>query len=106
MSRRTQIPKPVETQVLLASGRRCCLCVFLESRESVRKGQIAHLNRNPKDPRFENLVFLCLDHHDEYDGKTSQAKGLTPDEVRAYRDSLYSKNDPHGKWLTQVASPL
>jgi hypothetical protein len=38
---------------------------------------------------LENLVWLCLEHHDEFDSHTSQSKGLTPEEVRAYRDRLY-----------------
>ncbi len=85
--------KSVEKDVLTASRRRCCLCVFLACRDEVRKGQIAHLNRDRSDYRFENLVFLCLEHHDEYDGRTSQSKGFTPEEVRAYRDRVYRKND-------------
>lgn len=61
-------------------------------RDDVRKGQIAHLNHDPSDSRFQNLVFLCFDHHDEYDGRTGQSKGLTLEEVREYRDRLYSRN--------------
>jgi hypothetical protein len=101
MSRRRATRKSVETYILLASRRRCCLCFFLKSRDEERKGQIAHLNHDPSDPRFDNLVWLCLEHHDEYDGKTSQSKGFTPDEVRAYRDQLYARNDPQGKWKAQ-----
>jgi hypothetical protein len=54
-----------------------------------RKGQIAHINRDPSDNRSENLVFLCLDHHDEYDRPTRLAKGLTSGEVLAHRSRLY-----------------
>lgn len=97
MSDRRRMPKSLETKVLLASGRRCCLCVFLDHRDEVRKGQIAHLNHDPADSRFENLVWLCLEHHDEYDGRTSQSKGFTRDEVREYRDKLYDRYDPEAK---------
>lgn len=91
MSRSRQPPgREVEKQVLVASRRRCCLCFFLNGRNEVRKGQIAHLNRDATDSRFENLVFLCLEHHEDYDGRTSQAKGFLPGEVREYRDHLYS----------------
>src|SRR5437899_1178647 len=106
MSRRRPTHKSVETDVLLASRRRCCLCVFLKNRDEERRGQIAHLNHDPSDPRFENLVWLCLEHHDEYDGKTSQSKGITPDEVRTYRDQLYARNDPQGKWKAQSDAQL
>lgn len=106
MSRRKSIPKQLETDVLLASGRRCCLCVFLKQLDEVRKGQIAHLNRDPKDFRFDNLIWLCLEHHDEYDSNTSQSKGLTTGELRAYRDKLYLLNDPQGKWQVQAKTQL
>lgn len=91
MNDRRPVPRSVEKEILLASRRRCCLCVFLNQRDEVRRGQIAHLSRDPRDSRVENLVWLCLEHHDEYDGRTSQSKGLTPDEVRAYRDKLYAR---------------
>lgn len=106
MIQRKQIPKAVETEVLLASRRRCCLCVYLEHRDGVRKGQIAHLNHDSSDPRFENLVYLCFEHHDEYDGTTSQAKGLTSDEVRAYRNRLYGQGAEQNKWMVQSNEPF
>lgn len=57
----------------------------------MQKGQIAHLDQNNENADEDNLVFLCLDHHDEYDGKTSQSKGLKENEVRHYRDELYNE---------------
>src|SRR5919109_1761377 len=93
MGKRKSIPNSVKAKVLLASRRRCCLCFFLENIDKERKGQIAHLNHNRSDSRFENLVWLCLEHHDEYDGKTSQSKGLMLEEVREYRDRLYAHSD-------------
>ncbi len=91
MSVRQKIPKSIETNLLLASGRRCCLCVFLLRRDEVRKGQIAHLNHDPSDFSFDNLAWLCLEHHDEYDSRTSQSKGFTLPEIKAYRDRLYAR---------------
>jgi hypothetical protein len=93
---RKAIPKSVETEVLINSRRRCCLCVFLSGRDEVRKGQIAHLSQDAEDSQLENLVWLCLEHHDEFDSRTSQAKGLTSDEVREYRDRLYAINRSKG----------
>jgi hypothetical protein len=106
MRRRRSVLNAVQTDVLLASRRRCCLCVFLDRLDTERKGQVAHLNHDPRDRRFENLVFLCLEHHDEYDGKTSQSKGYTADELRTCRDRLYMENDPHGKWRAQTVERL
>lgn len=53
------------------------------------KGQIAHLDQDPSNNAEDNLVFLCFDHHDDYDGKTRLAKGLRESEVRHWRDELY-----------------
>jgi hypothetical protein len=79
----------VETQVLTASQRKCCLCYYLAEVRTHRKGQIAHLNQDPSNSDFENLVWLCLEHHDEFDSQTSQSKGFTVQEVKTYRDRLY-----------------
>jgi len=65
------------------------LCFYLCDRRKVCKGQLAHINHRSEDSRFENLVFLCLEHHDEFDSRTSQSKGLSEAEVRTYRDHLY-----------------
>ena len=88
MAKRTKVPKTTETKVLLQSRRRCCLCVALRDDSAVKKGQIAHLDKDPNNNDIFNLVYLCFEHHDEYDGTTSQSKGLTELEVRTYRDQL------------------
>lgn len=88
-NKRLTIPKKVENEVLLKSGRRCCLCWALKGNSNVRLGQIAHLDHNPQNNEFDNLAFLCFDHHDKYDVKTSQSKRYKPAEVKSYRDKLY-----------------
>jgi FtsZ-binding cell division protein ZapB len=55
----------------------------------VKQGQIAHLDQNPANSTAESLAFLCLRHHDQYDTRTSQSKGLTIQEVKAYRTELH-----------------
>ena len=86
---RRAIPKDIEKQVLVASRRKCCLCFFVDSVKTRRKGQLAHLSGDPSNTSLDDLVFLCLEHHDEFDSRTRQTKGFTPDEVRYYRDELY-----------------
>ena len=92
--RRPRIPQSVVQTVLIKSRRRCCLCVFLENDSSKKQGRIAHLNHDPADNSQENLVYLCLPHHDEYDTRSSQSKGLTEQEVTHYRDLLHDENEP------------
>ena len=91
-SRRAHIPKSTETAVLFASRRRCCLCFYVDGVDQEQNGQLAHLNKSAADPRFDNLVWLCVKHHDAYDTRRSQTKGHTATEVRHYRDRLYKHN--------------
>ena len=79
-----------DTEVLLKSRRRCCICYGLNRDTREKKGQIAHLNGNRGNNRLDNLAFLCLDHHDTYDSRTSQSKSLQFSEVKTYRNELYA----------------
>ena len=85
---RKPIPEEVTTQVLLACRRRCCLCFHLNHDATEKAGQIAHVDRNPANNHPDNLAFLCLPHHNTYDSRPSQSKGLTPGELVAARDAL------------------
>lgn len=89
MIQRPPIPKYIQRNILIKGRRRCCLCFWLSGLDKVTKGQIAHLDKDRTNNAENNLVFLCLDHHDEFDSSTSQSKGLEVDEVRHWRDKLY-----------------
>lgn len=89
MTRRKQIPQKTQDEIITQSGRKCCLCFGIDSDYSEKKGQIAHLDQNPENDDIDNLAWLCLDHHDEYDSITSQSKGLTTGEAKRYRAKLY-----------------
>src|SRR3972149_8928687 len=90
MSNRKKTPKTIEINVLLKSRRRCCTCFFLNGDNNPKKGQIAHLDGDSSNYKEENLAFLCLNHHDEYDSKTSQSNGITIEEIKHYRNHLYN----------------
>jgi hypothetical protein len=85
---RVSIPQPVQAEVLVESRRRCCICFGLNRDTSLKVGQIAHLDKDPKNPKKENLAFLCFEHHDLYDSSTRQSKNLTLEEVKHYRSEL------------------
>jgi hypothetical protein len=87
MARKT-IPKDIEEAVLAACRRRCAICFGFNRDMLIKQGQIAHLDGDPENDSQENLVFLCLDHHDQFDTRTSQSKGLTIGEVRRFRTEL------------------
>jgi hypothetical protein len=108
MGKRKRIPQEVETEVLVRSRRRCCICYGLKQDLKEKRGQIAHLDQDPSNPDFDNLTYLCLDHHDQYDSRTSQSKGLTEREVKEYRHRLYEKvaQMDRASWPGGIAVPL
>lgn len=88
MAARATIPPEVIADVLVTSRRRCCVCFALSNDTQEKRGQVAHLDRDASNSARDNLVFLCFDHHDQYDSLTSQSKGLTVEELRQYRAQL------------------
>ncbi len=88
--RRAHVPSEVETSVLVQSARRCAICFALGGDGGEKRGQVAHLDRDPTNWAEENLAFLCQDHHSLFDSTTSQHKNYTIAEVKAYRTKLYS----------------
>ena len=76
-------------EVLIRSKRRCCICFGLHNDDEIKRGQIAHLDYDRSNSNPNNLAFLCLTHHDEYDSQTSQSKSLQIGEVKAFREKLY-----------------
>lgn len=89
MAKRKKVTDAVQAEVLVRSRRRCCVCFGLRRDENEKVGQIAHLDKDPANDAERNLVYLCLDHHDQFDSRTSQSKNLTKAEVEAYRNELF-----------------
>jgi len=88
MGARKKIPQDVVVDVLTSCRRRCCVCFAIRGDDGEKKGQIAHLDRDPNNNAMDNLAFLCLEHHDQYDTTPSQSRGFVIEEVKRYRGSL------------------
>lgn len=88
---RKKITDSTIADVLVASRRRCCICFGLSRDSSIKQGQIAHIDGDSENPNFDNLAFLCFDHHDRLDSHTSQSKNFTVPEVKKYREELYNE---------------
>lgn len=86
---RVAIPRKTKTAVVLQSRRRCCICFGLHNDAEPKPGQLAHLNHDASNNDPDNIAYLCLPHHDQYDGKTSQSAAITKDEVVHFRKELY-----------------
>ena len=89
MTRRKRTPTTTETELLARCRRRCCICYGLEGDLTEKDGQIAHLDKDPSNSALDNLAYLCLRHHNQYDSRRSQSKGLTIGEVKRFREELY-----------------
>jgi hypothetical protein len=85
---RQKISHETQAKILAESRRRCCICFGLDRDVTRKKGQLAHIDQDSSNNAPENLAFLCMDHHDEYDSSTRQSKGLTKIEVIGYRKEL------------------
>ena len=104
-SDRKRVPSATTTEVLTSSRRRCCICFCLESDSGVKTdGQIAHIDRNPANRSVDNLVYLCLRHHDLYDTIRSQSRGITASEIKHYRTELYRYMGTQGPSTVAVHS--
>ncbi|HEY3217360.1 MAG TPA: hypothetical protein VGK93_12800 [Candidatus Eisenbacteria bacterium] len=49
-------------------------------------------------------MFLCLEHHDQFDSRTSQSKGLTAGEIRRFQEELVSAIEHAWKQPVSFAS--
>ncbi len=86
---RVSIPRATQDQVLGECRHRCALCYALDDDVSAKvHGQLAHIDRNPRHNKPENLAYLCLDHANLYDVRSKQSKGFTPGELRRYKADL------------------
>lgn len=101
MAKRKTVPCSTVVEILTQSRRRCCICYGLKRDSAEKKGQIAHLDGNSGNFDPDNLAYLCLDHHDEYDSTTSQTKSLQMEEVKKYREELY---ELFGDWQHTVTT--
>lgn len=82
--KRKPIPKSVGADVMYKSDGKCCICG--------NKGHdIHHLDSNPSNNSFGNLVLLCRDHHNEASVKNNIIKKLSKETIVKYRDAYYKR---------------
>ena len=101
---RKVIPPEIEASLLTKSLRRCTLCFYLKGNLKKKHGQIAHLNGDRSNCKFDNLAWMCLKHHSIFDGTNSQHKNYTLKEVKDARAKLY-KAIAKGEHLTYKKDP-
>jgi hypothetical protein len=92
-TKRVSVPKSIETKLLIKSGRRCPLCVYLKNDFDTKNLQIAHIDNDPSNNDLDNLILICLDHHTEIHQKNPISKGFSHKEIKYYRDLLYKEKN-------------
>lgn len=88
---RPSIPANTVIKLLYDSRRTCCVC-----RDDNKSVIIHHITEwhETKDHSEENLVVLCLQHHDEAHTKKALSLNLSKDQIKEFKR----------KWLNDVAN--
>jgi 5-methylcytosine-specific restriction endonuclease McrA len=99
---RIAVPSDVQDKIILLARCRCCVCFGLCGDVDVKARQIVPLDHNHNNNEPDNLAFLCLVHHDQYDSKTSQSKSP----YLILSQALRSKSSPNltDPWILAVGS--
>lgn len=79
-NRRIPIPKNTEAGVLFKANHTCSFC------NNPSFGvQVAHIDDNPSNNNEDNLIVLCLNHHDKASSKSPLSKSFTQRELKKYK---------------------
>src|SRR5690349_7626615 len=84
MATRKRIPAAIDADVQFKADRKCCVC-------KAEGDHIHHLDRNPANNAFDNLVFLCFKHHNEASIIGSLRKGLSKEALIRFREQHYKE---------------
>lgn len=85
---RKKLKDTVVTDLFADCRRVCAMCYALANDATPKYGQIAHLDHDRTNDDPDNLAYLCLAHHDEYDTTRRLTRGFTPGEIKRYRALL------------------
>ena len=94
--KRKKLKINVARKVALTCRRVCAMCWALYGVGSAQRGQIAHADHDPTNDKENNLVWLCVSCHDEYDSTPKQTRRIDQGELKAYK-SLTESDVKNGK---------
>ena len=77
---RKKIPQPTEARLMFNADHTCCIC-----QQKGKPVQINHMDGDPSNNDYDNLIVLCLDHHEVVSRKSHMAKGYSVGELKLYK---------------------
>lgn len=77
---RQSIQESMAKCILVESRFRCCICP-----EHRREVQIHHLNMDPSDNRYDNLVVVCCNCHADLHTKSSLYRNISAKDIRTMK---------------------
>ena len=83
MSTRPKIPTNIEAQVLYNADHICSIC-----HDTNLSVQIHHIDGNNKNNKENNLMVLCLEHHNKANSKSTMSKSFTVKELKKYKKTF------------------
>ncbi|MBL7732300.1 MAG: HNH endonuclease [Chitinophagaceae bacterium] len=81
MAKRRRIEIEMTDMMMFESNRTCCVC-----NEPYKAVQIHHIDGNPGNNEYNNLVILCLSCHDKAHIKGGAGRGWTKGELLKYKE--------------------
>lgn len=82
--RRRRLSKRVRTLITSKSGGKCCIC-------QRRGDQFHHLDSDPSNGHEDNIVLLCVKHHEEASRTSSMSIKLDAATLQVARERLYEQ---------------
>lgn len=104
---RIKIPQTTVDQLMFNADHTCCIC-----KQKGRSVQINHMSGDPSNNDYDNLIVLCLEHHEAVSRKSSMVKGYSVGELKLYKRQweyevrknrgLIPEDRPKGKPLSPI----
>lgn len=82
MADRIPIPTELASKLLIAVRHRCCICP-----EHRRIANIHHLDQDPSNNTYENLICLCAECHADAHTRSSMRRNLSTEQLKAYKST-------------------
>ncbi|HEP8235819.1 HNH endonuclease signature motif containing protein [Pseudomonas aeruginosa] len=84
--KRIAIPKSLVDEILYKSAKTCCTC-----RIPRLPVEVHHIDQNPSNNTYDNLVVLCRNCHSDAHSKSAMSKNLTPERL-TYNKKQWEKD--------------